>query len=341
MSITVLGIDLAKTCFELYGIDAQGRKIISKTVPRSRLVEEVIKRAPELVAMEACGGSHHWGRRFRQAGLKIKMISPQHVKPFRLGPQKDDVADAKAIVRAATQHDMPTVAIKELWQQDIQFMHRIREDLVSRRTALSNQCRGILLELDLPASKTIKELMALVISLENQPSEAVPPFVQRWLPRFREQLNDLEAQIEMVTAEIERVAVNNDTCKRLTAVPGIGPITATALVAYSGDGSSYKNGRQFAASLGVVPRRIGSGGKTQNLGITKYGDRYIRVLLIHGGRALVNVARKKPEKGQSMASRLLKANKPSLKVAVAMANRNARIAWRVIAKGESYDPRRA
>ena len=340
-SITVLGIDLAKTRFDLFGCDALGKVQVSKPVSRQKLTEEVVKRAPQLVAMEACGGAHHWARRFRQAGLKVRLISPQHVKPFRLGPSKDDRADAKAIVTAATQPLIPSVTVKELWQQDIQFMHRIREDLVTRRTALCNQYRGFLHECGLVAPQSIKQLLALIVSLKDEPSDDVPPMLQRWLTHFHAQYAELEAEIEMVTAEIERVAVTNETCKRLKAIPGIGPITATALLAYSGDGSSYKNGRQYAASLGLVPRHVGSGGKTKHLGITKHGDRYIRKLLVHGGRALVMVAGRKPERGHVVARRLLAQHKPPQKVAVALANRNARIAWRLIAKGETYDPSRA
>jgi transposase len=338
MSITVLGIDLAKQVFQLHGIDASGRTVLTRTVARSRLVDEVVRRRPDLVAFEAGGGAHHWARRFQSLGLSVKMISPQYVRPFRRGASKDDAADAAAIVEAALRPSMPAVAVKEVWQQDLQAMHRIRQDLIERRTALCNQYRSFLVEFGIAPAQSIARLVEAAREVLAD-GDAVPPMLRRWLGRFLEQLCLLEEEIDLVTADIGRAAKASPTCQRLMAIPGVGVLTATALHAAVGRGSFLKNGRQTAAWLGLVPRRIGSGGKTKDLGITKHGDTYLRCLLVHGGRALLAAAGRKPAAASGWVSRL-KARKPSNVAAVAIANRNARIAWRLIVKEETYDARR-
>ncbi len=268
------------------------------------------------------------------------MIAPQHVKPFRKGPSKDDAADAAAIVEAALRPSTPLVAVKELWQQDLQFMHRIRQDLVERRTALCNQYRGFLVECGLAEAKGVATLVDGIRDLLAIVNDAVPPMLKRWLQRFLQQFHELDGEIEMITAEIERAGRQSEPCVRLAEIPGIGLLTATALHAAMGDGAFLKNGRQTAAWLGLVPRRHGSGGKQQYLGITKAGDSYLRCMLVHGGMAMVALAKRRPERALATALRLL-AHKPPAKVAVALANRNARLAWRILAKGERYDPSRA
>jgi transposase len=338
MTVTVLGIDLAKHVFQLNGIDEKGVKVLSKTVSRRKLIHEVAKVRPGLVAFEAGSGAHHWARRLRALGFEIKMIAPQYVKPFRQGPNKDDVADAAAIVEAALRPSMPTVAVKEIWQQDLQAMHRIRQDLIERRTALCNQYRGHLVEFGHAPARSIAKLVEEVRDIIRSEETDVPPMLRRWLARFLEQLHALEGEIELVTGEIERAAKQSDVCRRLTAIPGVGTLTATALSAAIGDGRFLKNGRQTAAWLGLTPRRQGSGGKSRDLGISKHGDTYLRQLLIHGGRALMAVAKRKPEKGKLFESLM---PKPTNVAAVAIANRNARLAWRLIATGEEYDPKRA
>lgn len=340
MVVTVLAIDLAKHVFELYGADLAGNKVVSRRLKRSALEREVLKLRPEIVAFEAGGGAHQWGRRFRKEGLTVRMISPQYVKPFRVGSSKDDAADARAIAMAALQPSVPTVAVKELWQQDVQFMHRIRQDLVERRTALCNQYRGFLVECGLVTSQSPRALVDFVRELSRElEHDEIPPRLFRWLSRFLEQFRQLEAEIELITGEIESVAAQNPAVKRIMAIPGIGVLGATALIAAAGDGQAFKNGRQFAAWIGLVPRRVGTGGKSRMLGISKRGDSYLRMLLIHGGRSLTTASKRRPDHAASWVKRLV-AEKPPTKAAVAIANRNARLAWRLLAKNESYDARK-
>jgi transposase len=340
MTVTLLGIDLAKHVFQLDGIDANGRRIISRALPRAKLVDCVVRLAPQVVAFEAGSGAHHWARRFEALGLTVKMISPQYVKPFRKGASKDDAADAAAIVEAALRPSMPMVAVKKVWQQDLQALHRIRQDLVERRTALCNQYRGHLVEFGVAPAQSIAKLVEATRQvLFDGDESAVPPMLRRWLGRFLDQLVAFEEDIDLVTADIERFAKQSEVCQRLVKIPGIGVLTATAFYAAVGDEVFLKNGRQTAAWLGLTPRRVGSGGKTRDLGISKQGDTYLRTLLIHGGRALVSAAKRSPGKASHWV-RGLAANKPANVAAVAIANRNARIAWRLVAKAEAYDPRR-
>lgn len=341
MTVTTLAIDLAKRVFQLHGVDAGGKVVLRKAVSRSRLVQEVAKLAPELVAFEAGSGAHHWARRFEALGLRVRMIAPHYVRPFRRGASKDDAADAEAICEAALRPSLPTVAVKKPWQQDVQAMHRIRQDLVERRTALCNQYRGHLVEFGIAAPQSIAKLRQAVLSVVTggEPCD-VPPMLRRWLSRFLDQLDAVEGDIELATAEIERSNKAHEACQRLAAIPGIGPLTASALHAAYGDGAFLKNGRQAAAWLGLTPRRYGSGGKSRDLGITKRGDTYLRCLLVHGGRALLSAASRRPDRATMQVTRL-KAAKPPNVAAVALANRNARLAWRLLRTGESYDARKA
>lgn len=339
MTVTLLGIDLAKHVFHLHGIDANGAKVLSRAVGRARLIHEIVKLSPNTIAFESGSGAHHWARTLRKLGFNIKMIAPQYVKPFRRGPSKDDAADAAAIVEAALRPDMPLVAVKEVWQQDLQAMHRIRQDLVERRTSLCNQYRGHLVEFGIAPAQSIQKLIQAARDVLRGES-GVPPMLMRWITRFLAQLASLEEEIEAITAEIEHVAKHNEVCSRLTKIPGVGILSATALYAAIGEGRFLKNGRQSAAWLGLTPRRIGSGGKNRDLGISKYGDSYLRQLLIHGGRSLLAVAKKRPERAHPMLGRLAR-EKPTNVAAVAIANRNARIAWRLITTGEEFDLKRA
>jgi transposase len=340
MTISVLGIDLAKRIFQLHGVDDKGKKVLGKALSRARLVDEVVRHGPKLIAFEAGAGAHHWGRRFQALGFEVMMIAPQYVRPFRRGPSKDDVADAAAIVEAASRASMPKVAVKQLWQQDLQAMHRIRQDLVERRTALCNQYRSHLVEFGIAPAQGLAPLVSAAREVLATDDGAVPPMVRRWLARFLEQLAALEGEIELATGELERAAEQSDVCRRLMAIPGFGPLSATGFLAAVGDGAFLKNGRQAAAWLGLSPRHVGSGGRSRNVGMTKRGHVYLRNLLIHGGRSVLIAAGKRPECARGSVLRL-REGKPTSVAAVAIASRNARIAWRLIAKGEDYDAKRA
>lgn len=341
MTVSVLGIDLAKHVFELHGIDASGKTVVKKTVSRKLFLATVATYGPELIAFEAGSGAHHWARQFQAQGYRVKMISPQYVKPFRRGSSKDDAADAAAIVEAALRPSIPTVAVKHPWQQDVQAMHRIRQDLVERRTALCNQYRGHLVECGFAPTQSIAKLREGVRAvLRGEVEVTITPMLLRWLSRFLQQLEMVEGDIELATAEIERSNKIHEACSRLVAIPGVGPLTVSAAHAAFGDGRFIKNGRQAAAWIGLTPRRYGSGGKSHNLGITKQGDSYLRSLLIHGGRAVVSAAKRRPDRASAWVRRMI-ADKPTNVAAVAIANKNTRLIWKLLSTGESYDAKRA
>lgn len=339
MTVSVLGIDMAKHIFQLHGTDDKGRKVVAKTIKRSSLMREVRALSPGLIAFEAGGGAHFWARLFVAEGFAVKVISPQYVRPFRLGPSKDDAVDAAAVAEAASRASIPQVAIKQPWQQDLQFMHRIRQDLIERRTALCNQYRGFLLECGLTPNQGSTSLLTQVQTVQADDDVSVPPMLRRALARFLAEYHSIEADLELTTAELERAAKDDEACQRLLAIPGVGVLTATAFRATMGKGDFLRNGRQAAAFLGLTPRRVGTGGKTKELGLSKHGDKYLRYLLIHGGRALLSAAKRSPGRAQGRVIRLLE-KKHSCVAAVALANRNARIAYQLLKTGENYDAKK-
>lgn len=335
-SIKILGIDLAKTIFHIYGIDSQGRCVVSKRMSRNKLAEYLVLLPRCIVAMEACGSSHYWGRKFREFGHDVKLISPQFVKPY-VKSNKNDARDAEAIAEAASRPNMRFVVLKSVEQQEIQSVHRVRERLVRDRTALGNQIRGLLQEYGIIFNEGLSHLReGLPICLSDKDVE-LGDRTRRILQDMLEELNRLDERVGTYEREINRISKASELCQRLEEIPGIGPITSTTLIASVGDARVFRNGREFAAYIGLVPRQHSSGGKTVLLGISKRGDGYLRKLLVHGARAVIQFNDKRAVKDRrSEWLHHLVERRGKNRAAVALANKNARTAWVVMARGERF-----
>lgn len=333
-NITLVGIDIAKEVFQIHAVDKTGKMVLKKKVYRSDLGKTIANLPVCTIVMEACGGSHHWARRFQQLGHQVKLISPQFVKPF-VKTNKNDAHDAQAITEAASRPDMRYVPIKTKEQQDIQSIHRVRERLVGQRTALTNQIRGLLSEygiiVPVGLSQLKKRLVELLCDIENELTVSF----RELCSELYEELIELNNRIKLYDKKIEVIYKSDPICQKLAAVEGIGPLSATMLTVALGDGSSFENGRHFAAFLGLVPKQYSSGGKQVLLGISKRGDSYLRGLLIHGARAVLYRAKRKDDK-RSLWLNQLNERRGYNKTCVALANKNARIVWALVAKNKSY-----
>lgn len=334
MTINVLAIDLAKDVFQLHGNDVHGRAVLRKKLRRSQLSSFVAQLPPCTIAMEACGGSHYWARLFKSLGHEIRLISPQFVKPF-VKSNKNDAADAEAIAEAAVRPGMRFVPVKDLWQQEILFLHRVRERLVANRTALTNEIRGFLQEhgVTMPRGSVRKRIGELLAAADD----TIPQMTRKMLEDLIAELFSLDDRIKSCDQKIEIIFQSHESCKRIGAIEGIGPVTATALVASIGDPRQFRNGRDLSAWLGLVPRQRSSGGKTVLLGISKRGDRYLRKLLVHGARSAIRYAHLKDTRRSRWVLEKVK-TRGANKACVALANHNARVVWALLAKGEAYKP---
>jgi transposase len=335
--VKVVGIDLAKRSFHVYGVDERGQRVISKTFTRTRLSEFMANLPACTVAMEACGSAHHWARQFRGHGHEVRLIAPQFVKPF-VKSNKNDAIDAEAICEAAQRPNMRFVAVKSVEQQDIQATHRMRSLVVERRTAQVNQIRGLLLEygIEIPQGRAAvgQHLPEILDDLNNGLSE-------RFRAELRERAEELRHLDERVThydRQIETLAESHPQAQALMTIPGLGAKGATALIAAVGeDPRLFKNGRGLAAWLGLVPRQHSTGGRDRLLGISKRGDVYLRQLLIHGARAVLRWVERKDDTTSRWATALKARRHPNV-AAVALANKIARIAYTVLTTGQPYDP---
>jgi transposase len=321
--ITTLAIDLAKSVFQLHGVDDRGVAVLRRQVRRGQLLSVLAQLPRCLVAMEACASAHYWGRQIQALGHQVKLIPPQYVKPFVKG-NKTDRNDAEAICEAALRPNMPRVALKSEEQQAVLSLHRIRELLEKQRKQLANQLRGLLGEFGV----AIPVGMSALRKALPEAIERVPTVLQASLQASRERLCQLQEDCDQYTRSIELQAKASPLCRRLMQQAGIGPLTAAAFVATVGDAAHYRNGRQLSASLGIVPRQHSSGGKAVLLGISKRGDSYVRMLLIHGARSVLRCA---PGKTDSLSSWLqqLVARRGMNRAAVALANKNARRLWAI------------
>ena len=321
--ITTLAIDLAKTVFQLHGVDEHGVAVLRRQVRRGQLLALIARLPACLIAMEACATAHYWGRQFLKLGHRVKLIPPQYVKPFVKG-SKTDRNDAAGICEAALRPAMPEVAVKSEEQQGVLALHRMRELLEKQRKQLANQLRGILGEFGIAIAASVKALREALPEAKEQ----VPSLLRPTLEQACERLRELERQCKAHTEQIEACANNNPLCRRLMRERGIGPISASAFVATLGDPGHYRNGRQVSACLGLVPRQHSTGGKAVLLGITKRGDKYLRMMLIHGGRSVVRHAKGKHDPVSEWVNELARRRGPN-RAAVAMANKNARRLWAI------------
>ena len=324
MKITTAGIDLAKNVFQVHGVDDQGKAVLRKKLDRSKMVEYFVKLAPCLIGMEACGSAHYWSRKLAAMGHTVKLMAPQFVKPY-VKTNKNDAADAEAICEAVNRPNMRFVPVKTDEQQAVLSLHRVRQGFVKARTAQANQIRGLLSEFGEVMPQGIAYIAKRLPEIMEKPD--LPGTFRDLLQRLYDHLKELDKQVDELDAKIQQWHKASDASKKLAEIPGIGPITATALVASIGDAKSFENGRELAAWLGLVPRQHSSGGKSVLLGISKRGDTYLRTLLIHGARAVIRFAENKPVTG--WLNKLLERRNKNV-AAVALANKNARIVWALL-----------
>lgn len=335
MKITTLGIDLAKQVFQLHGVDEQGKTVLRKQLKRGQMATFFATLPTCLIGMEACGSAHHWARQLESFGHTVRLIAPQFVKPY-VKTNKNDAADAEAICEAVARPNMRFVPIKNIEQQSVLALHRARQGFVRARTAQANQIRGLLAEFGMIIPQGIAHLYTRVPELFDQQSEQLTGSFRLLIQRLLEHLKELDKQVNELERQIKAWHKDNEASCRLEKIAGIGPITASALVATIGDAKNFTNGRQLAAWLGLVPKQHSSGGKSVLLGISKRGDQYLRTLLIHGARAVIYRAQQATEP-TGWLQRLLQRSHANV-AAVALANKNARIDWALLANQRTFQP---
>src|SRR5207248_4642390 len=291
--LSVLGIDLAKQVFHLVGMDAHGTMLVRKRLYRAQMMAFIAQLSPTLIGMEACGGAHYWARRFREHGHEVRLMAPQFVTPYRKA-NKNDMRDAEAIAEAVTRPTMRFVPVKSVDQQDLQALHRVRERLMKARTALINETRGLLHEYGTIVPQGALTFRKHVLEKLASEETKLTPASLELFRQLLEELAALDARVATYDAQLAQVAQTHPVCQRLLTIPGLGELTATALVAAVSDATQCKNGRQFAAWLGLVPRQHSTGGTSRLLGISKHGESYLRTLLVHGARSCLRwVGRKR------------------------------------------------
>ncbi|WP_298938601.1 IS110 family transposase [uncultured Ruegeria sp.] len=336
MEILRIGLDLAKTIFEVHGVNAKDEVVLKKTLRRDAVTQFFADLPPCIVGMEACGGSHYWAKVFADLGHEVRLISPQFVTPY-VKSNKNDRNDAEAICEAIGRPSMRFVPAKSAEQLEIQAVHRIRQRLVSDRTRLVNQIRGLLAEHGIIVARDISRIRRTLSQIADGVDHMLGAMLVELVCDVHEELNELDQRIAAYTKRIRDLFRSNEMCQRIGRIEGIGPITATALAAAVGDRTCFKNGRQFAAWLGLVPKQRSSGGKSRLFGISKRGDRYLRTLLIHGARAVLRKAGGKTDARSLWIERMRDRRHPNV-VAVALANKNARIVWAVLLGRTGYQP---
>ena len=335
MNVTTIGIDLAKSVFQVHGVDKRGKAMIQKRLRRSRVLEYFVQLPPCLIGMEACSSAHYWARKLREQGHEVKLMAPQFVKPY-VKSNKTDAADAEAICEAVTRPTMRFVPIKSVDQHAVLSLHRARSGFVKSRTAQANQIRGLLGEFGIVLPQGIVHVAGRLPDIIEDADNELPIVFRELLLRLRSHLLELNRQIQELEDQIDAWHKNNEDSLRLAKIPGVGVLTASALVASIGDARCFKNGRELAAWLGLVPRQHSSGGKPLLLGISKRGDAYLRTLMVHGARSAVRVAANKQTPTDSWTNQLSTRRHMNV-VSVARANKNARIAWALLAHNRDYD----
>lgn len=334
MKITTIGLDLAKNVFQLHGINERGRVVLKRQLKRAQVLPFFANLEPCCIGMEACGGAHHWARQFEQLGHTVRLMAPQFVKPY-VKTNKNDAADAEAICEAVARPSMRFVPIKTREQQAVLALHRARQGFVKARTAQANQIRGLLAEHGIVIPQGIGHIAQRLPEILEDGENELPGVLRELLQRLGAHLKALDRQVDELDAQIQRWHREQAASRKLAAIPGIGPLTASALVATVGDARQFENGRQLAVWLGLVPKQRSSGGKPTLLGISKRGDTYVRTLLIHGARAVIRVAARRSNHAESWLARLLGRRNRNV-AAVALANKNARIVWALLARDRAF-----
>lgn len=333
MQPTTIGLDLAKTVFHAHGVNADGKTAFSKRLRRSEVLAFFAEKPPCLIGIEACATAHHWGRKIEELGHEVQLMPPQYVKPY-VKRNKTDAADAEAICEAVSRPNMRFVPIKTEEQQAALMVHRVRRSLVRQRTSLVTAFRAHLAEFGIVAPQGIGNVARLRRMLEEQ-ADAVPALAREVLAELGGEIDTLSLRIKALDEKIDRAHRADEVSRRLATIPGIGPVTATAIVATVADASAFRSGREFAAWLGLTPKQSSSGGKERMGRICKRGDRYIRHLLFVGARNVIPYRKARTAAGAAWIEDLLR-RKPSRLVAIALANKMARIAWALMTRGEIF-----
>ena len=334
MKIHALGIDLGKTVFHLVGLDSSGQVVVRKRCSRTKLLAFTGNLQVQLIGMEACSGAHFLGKALRAQGHDVRLMPAQYVKPY-VKTNKSDYIDAEAIAEAVQRPRMRFVPIKTAEQLDLQALHRVRERWVKRRTAVVNQIRSLLLERGWTLPKGRSHLGQMLAKILEDAELKLSGAFRALLAQLKLELEQLAARIEQMDMVIQQEARENESCQRLTTIPGVGPVTATALIAAVGNGSAFGKGRDLSAWMGIVPGEYSTGGKQKLLGISKRGNKYLRRLFVQGARSLLQ-HRDKQAPGLSCWLAQLLARTHQNVVVVALANKLVRIAWAVLCKNEKY-----
>lgn len=338
MEVTTIGIDLAKNLFAVCGADGSGRIVLRRQLRRNQVLSFFGQLQPCLVGMEACGGAHWWARQLGALGHTVKLLNPRAVTPYR-GGAKNDGNDAAAVCEAATRPQVRTVAVKSVAQQDLLALHRVRQLLVRQATALSNQLRALLHERGIVVSQGAKALQRALseLPLDNPDLSGE---VRALLIEVGGWWREVQERIERLEQDLKRKSAQDERSQRLEELSGVGPITATAAVALVGNAQEFHSGRHLSAWLGLVPGQHSSGGKTVLVGITKHGNRYLRTLLIHGARSALRTCGRRSDPHSRWMQQLLERRGPNV-AAVAVANKQARIIWALLRRGDRYRSERA
>lgn len=336
MKITTIGLDIAKSIFHLYAVNKMGRYVKKKQLKRHQLLQYLARLEPCMIAMEACGGANYWAREIKRLGHEVKLIAPQYVKPYVKG-NKNDYNDAQAIAEAAQRPTMRFVPIKSVEQQDIQNLHRQRERIKKARVALVNQVRGLLAEYGIVINKGVSAVRKRLPDILEEAENGLTMRSRELFAGLLEELRLLDERLKQSEKQIETSNQGNEICQRLDEILGIGPIIASASYAAAGDGKDFVNGRHYSAWIGLVPGQHSTGGKPTLLGISKRGNAYLRTLYIHGARAVLRHSANKTDRFSLWAQALLE-RRGHNKACVAVANKMARMAWVIMARGETYRP---
>ena len=335
MNITTIGIDLAKNLFQIHGVDVRGKGVLRRQLRRDQMASFFANLPACVIGMEACASSHHWARKLQAFGHSVRLMAPQFVKPY-VKTNKNDIADAEAICEAVARPNMRFVPVKSVEQQAVLSLHRVRQGFVKARTAQANQIRGLLGEFGLVMPRGIANVAKCVPDLMAKASEQLPAALRELIARLLCHMKELDRQVGELEAQIKAWHRNSTTSQRVAQIPGIGPLGASALVASIADARSFANGRQTSAWLGLVPRQNSSGGKSKLLGMSKRGDTYLRMLLIHGARSAI-LASKRRAKVDPWLAGLLERRHPNI-AAVALANKNVRTVWALLAHDREFRP---
>lgn len=333
MQVERIGFDIAKQSFQVHGVDAHGKAVVRKQLSRSKVLPYFAQLRPCLVGLEACGGAHYWARELQKLGHEVRLMAAAMIQPYRTG-QKNDRNDAEAICEAVSRLRTRFVAVKSEAQQAVLTVHRVRELLVTERTALVNQIRGLLMEYGVVIAQGIQRLRRELLALLDS-APTLPTLVREVVAELRERLLELDRRITEYDRRIEQLAKQNEAARRLMQVEGVGPITATAIVATIGDGHAFHHGRQFAAWVGLVPKQHSTGGKSVLGRITKHGNVYLRTLLIHGARAVLQFSAKRSDQKSRWVEQVRRRRGNNI-AAVALAAKHARILWALLARGQEY-----